>query len=395
MVDRELQGDHAPPPRARPPAPACAAAGTNASASASTRRRRRSSAVCSHWIPSTWPQMLNGEVRSIWLDHRAVEEGRRAPGRSPGWRAASRRRRRTPRANSAAGSQGRSASSAGSKSARRPLDARARTAAPGQAARTWSSPPAPAAPRARADGRTAPATRRAAPRRSESLEFDCSAKSCTGRRPRRKRAGSRARGRPAAGGAGAGRQKKRPSTVGEVEGDRRGMRRRQLVPACRSTAAPARTGRRRSSSPGRRCRRSGCRRGTRPRPRRLAVRDPVGADRARVADVDHARVGDVDRHPERDQDDHREPEPARTEATGAGPRRHRATPIQSMRAEQVDERRVGERHRDADVAAVEESARSRTRAARAGRGGRSAAGGGSRRGRRGRSAPAGSTRRAR
>ena len=90
-------------------------------------------------------------------------------------------------------------------------------------------------------------------------------------------------------------------------------------------------------------------------PERVGVGDPVGADRARVADVDHARVGDVDRDPEGDQEDRGEPEPAH--------RQRRPQPLAAAEAdpehpcEQIDERRVDQRDRDADLAAVEEGLR--------------------------------------
>ena len=92
---------------------------------------------------------------------------------------------------------------------------------------------------------------------------------------------------------------------------------------------------------------------------RLGVGDLVGADHARVADVDDAGVGEVAGQPQRDQADH---------GDGHQPDRHRRAqplPRPAVAAvaaeadpehadEQVGERRVVERHRDADLGGVEE-----------------------------------------
>ena len=79
--------------------------------------------------------------------------------------------------------------------------------------------------------------------------------------------------------------------------------------------------------------------------------DPVGADRACVPDVDGPRVGDVDRQPEGDQHDRREPDPAHRHRWAQALATAPADPEHPH--QQVDERRVGERDRDPDLAAVE------------------------------------------
>ena len=87
---------------------------------------------------------------------------------------------------------------------------------------------------------------------------------------------------------------------------------------------------------------------------RLAVGDPVGADHARVADVDHVRVGHVQGDATGDQHDghhgehgdrHRRPQARALSSPEPEPERS---------AEQVEQRRVGERDREPDVALVEE-----------------------------------------
>jgi hypothetical protein len=87
---------------------------------------------------------------------------------------------------------------------------------------------------------------------------------------------------------------------------------------------------------------------------RLLVGDPVGPDHAGVAHVDHVRVGDVEADPARDQEDGDDREQGdrqgRPQAdAGSSPK---AEPERS--AQQVEERRVGERNREPDVPAVEE-----------------------------------------
>ena len=173
----------------------------------------------------------------------------------------------------------------------------------------------------------------------------------------------------------------------QVPEDRRRVRGRQRVPlAAPAEDEVARAGRR-GRRPGRRCRRWAFAVSQRPfvwirsrispdgvgraaggpvaldrevAVRALAVRDPVGADHARVADVDHVRVADVQPDPEAGEEDRR-----RRRAARPARRRRRAgagrAPDPDAAREQPDERRVDERHRREDVAVVEEPERDRER----------------------------------
>jgi hypothetical protein len=81
------------------------------------------------------------------------------------------------------------------------------------------------------------------------------------------------------------------------------------------------------------------------------VGDPVGADHAGVADVDHPGVGDVERDPKRHQECGPDRQPGdrrgRTQSLGA------AEPDPQHAAEEIDERRIDERHRQPDVPRIE------------------------------------------
>ena len=86
---------------------------------------------------------------------------------------------------------------------------------------------------------------------------------------------------------------------------------------------------------------------------RLAVGDPVGADDAGVADVGRAGVGHVEADPEPHQEQCGDEDP------GHRPDRRQplppaAKPDPEGAAEEVEQDRVLQRHRDADLAAVEE-----------------------------------------
>ncbi len=91
--------------------------------------------------------------------------------------------------------------------------------------------------------------------------------------------------------------------------------------------------------------------------RRLAIEDPAGSDHAGVADVDDAarRLG-VQPDPEAEQEHGRDGEhpdgPQRAQHASAAPK---ADPGRA--AEEVEERRIGERHAREDVPAVEERER--------------------------------------
>ena len=92
----------------------------------------------------------------------------------------------------------------------------------------------------------------------------------------------------------------------------------------------------------------------------LPVRDPVGADHARVADVDHVRRANVQADPEAGEEDRRRGEHPDRPHGGAARRAVRPRDPDAAR-EQPDERRIGERHRREDVAVVEEPERDRER----------------------------------
>ena len=88
----------------------------------------------------------------------------------------------------------------------------------------------------------------------------------------------------------------------------------------------------------------------------LPVGDVVGADHPRIADVDHAGVGDVEGDSKAEQERAGEAQP--------DGRRRRPKPLPGAAEphpehprEEIDERRVGERHADADVGGVEEDRR--------------------------------------
>jgi hypothetical protein len=93
------------------------------------------------------------------------------------------------------------------------------------------------------------------------------------------------------------------------------------------------------------------------------VRDAVGADHARVADVDHVRVREVEPEPEAGQEDDshgeirdRDQRPQRLGGTEAG-----EEPEQQHPREQIGEHGIHERHRREDLAAIEEDVRDRER----------------------------------
>ena len=87
--------------------------------------------------------------------------------------------------------------------------------------------------------------------------------------------------------------------------------------------------------------------------RRLAGRDALAADDARVADVDHVRVLDVEADPEAEQEDGRAgQQPDRPDrARLRRPAGAHAAPDHPSK--QVEQRRVDDRHRREDVALVE------------------------------------------
>ena len=91
---------------------------------------------------------------------------------------------------------------------------------------------------------------------------------------------------------------------------------------------------------------------------RIAVDDPVGADHARVAHVDHVRVEHVqaDAGGEQDHQGHRQPRDRQMRDQATLPRL-RPHSREENADEQVTEHRVHERHRDADLAPVEEDVR--------------------------------------
>ena len=90
----------------------------------------------------------------------------------------------------------------------------------------------------------------------------------------------------------------------------------------------------------------------------VAVHDPVGADHARVADVDHVRVDHV-----RGRSGTPPAAPARPRARQRHVRHQPPRPLARAEArhqhahQQVEQHRVDERHRHADLAAVEEHVR--------------------------------------
>ncbi len=90
-------------------------------------------------------------------------------------------------------------------------------------------------------------------------------------------------------------------------------------------------------------------------PDRVAVRDPIRPDGAGVAHVDHPRVGDVDRHPEGDQHHRDEADPLHGQRRAQALATAEADPGHAR--EQIGERGIDERNRDADLAAVEEHVR--------------------------------------
>ena len=96
--------------------------------------------------------------------------------------------------------------------------------------------------------------------------------------------------------------------------------------------------------------------------------DLAGADHARVADVDHVRVGHVQRDPEAEQEDDADASQRRGDRAGAAAAVGRARRCAAARTagaqrehprEQVEQRRIGERHRGPDVRVVEERERDR------------------------------------
>ena len=94
--------------------------------------------------------------------------------------------------------------------------------------------------------------------------------------------------------------------------------------------------------------------------RALPVRDAVGADHARVADVDHVRGADVQADAKAgDEDRRRGQHPDGPDRRAA--RRTIRTRDPEAAHEQPDERRIRERHRREDVAVVEEPERDRER----------------------------------
>ena len=131
-------------------------------------------------------------------------------------------------------------------------------------------------------------------------------------------------------------------------------------------ARSARTARRRSSSPGRRCRR---RRRWASRSRTgPAVDDPVGADHARVADVDHVRVRHVEPDAEADEEHERDRQPRRAEqAQRLGPPAAAPTTACAPAGRRAADRASGV-ERPIRARRRRTSERRRSRAARAGRG---------------------------
>ena len=90
----------------------------------------------------------------------------------------------------------------------------------------------------------------------------------------------------------------------------------------------------------------------------LGVRDPVGADHARVADVDDVRRVLVDAEAKAGEEDGGpDQEPHRND--GPSPRGPIAAGDPEAAGEQPEERRVGERHGGEDVPSVEEPQRHR------------------------------------
>ena len=90
----------------------------------------------------------------------------------------------------------------------------------------------------------------------------------------------------------------------------------------------------------------------------VAVRDPVGADHTRVADVDHVRVDHVQPDPEADEEDQSRKEKVDrhvrhelAHALAAAPSLPQHSP------HHVEQHGIGERHRHPDLAAVEEHVR--------------------------------------
>ena len=87
----------------------------------------------------------------------------------------------------------------------------------------------------------------------------------------------------------------------------------------------------------------------------VAVGQPVGADDARVADVDDVGVRDVEPDAKADEEEQPDDQPRRRHeqaqriAAAAAPQ-----PDPQHAREQVDQQRIGERHRDVDVGVVEE-----------------------------------------
>jgi hypothetical protein len=90
----------------------------------------------------------------------------------------------------------------------------------------------------------------------------------------------------------------------------------------------------------------------------VAVCDPVGADHARVADVDHVRVDHVQADPKADEKDEPRKEDVQRQMGDERPDAFSpAPPLPQHPAQEVEQHGVGERHRDADLAPVEEHVR--------------------------------------
>ncbi len=95
--------------------------------------------------------------------------------------------------------------------------------------------------------------------------------------------------------------------------------------------------------------------------RRLPRRDPLRSDHAGVADVDHVRVAHVETDPEPHQEDGHGGEQPHRPHRGLRRRRPTTPPDPGHAAEQIDERRVDERHAREHVALVEVPERHRER----------------------------------